>query len=325
MQNNTDIYSPFQVCIYIHGKTSLYALGSIQEPFNLFNQISGFEKYQLSIINENKNSVSLNNNLMIEADYSIDDDITPDLLVILSEYKPEQAIPVSTRKWLQRLYHQTHCHFMTINAGTYWLADAGLINDKPVTLHWNWLDDFSDTYEQSQVKPQLYTVSSRINTCAGMAVTLDCILNFLEKHEGSEAVSTISEWLCIDRVRLDEERQRIPLQHLGGDLQPRLTMAVELMEQHLEEPLSTDQIAEAVNISRRQLERLFKRYLNNMPAKFYLELRLKKSKQLLLNSSKSIIQIGLMCGFSSGPHFSSAYKSYFGLTPREERNQKFIK
>ena len=98
---------------------------------------------------------------------------------------------------------------------------------------------------------------------------------------------------------------------------------MELMEQNTEEPLAAHEIAELVNLSRRQLERLFKRYVGNMPAKYYLELRLKKARQLLLTSSKSIIQIGLSCGFSSGPHFSSAYKTFFEITPREERNNKF--
>jgi transcriptional regulator GlxA family with amidase domain len=41
-----------------------------------------------------------------------------------------------------------------------------------------------------------------------------------------------------------------------------------------------------------------------------------------MQTRKSIIQIGLSCGFSSGPHFSSAYRNFFGATPREDRNQR---
>jgi AraC-like DNA-binding protein len=51
------------------------------------------------------------------------------------------------------------------------------------------------------------------------------------------------------------------------------------------------------------LERIFKQYLNRVPSQYYLELRLNKARQMLMQTSKSIIQIGLSCGFSSGPHF----------------------
>jgi transcriptional regulator GlxA family with amidase domain len=75
-------------------------------------------------------------------------------------------------------------------------------------------------------------------------------------------------------------------------------------------------------VSRRQLERLFKQHLGTVPSKYYLELRLSRARQLLQQTSKSIVQIGLACGFSSGPHFSSTYRSHFGITPREERAQR---
>ena len=87
------------------------------------------------------------------------------------------------------------------------------------------------------------------------------------------------------------------------------------MEANIEEPLTTDEIAQHVCVSRRQLERIFKQYLNRVPSQYYLELRLNKARQLLMQTSKSIIQIGLSCGFSSGPHFSSAYRNFFGATP----------
>ena len=75
-------------------------------------------------------------------------------------------------------------------------------------------------------------------------------------------------------------------------------------------------------ISRRQLERLFKQYLGSLPSRYYLELRLKRARQLLRDTNHSIVQVGLMCGFSSGSHFSTAFGALFGNTPREERQRK---
>ena len=108
----------------------------------------------------------------------------------------------------------------------------------------------------------------------------------------------IKETLCIDRVRGKEERQRVALQARFGALQPKLTEAVTLMEANIEEPLSTDDIANLVGSSRRQLERLFKQYLGSLPSRYYLEMRLQRARQLLLDTNYSIVQVGLMCGFS---------------------------
>jgi transcriptional regulator GlxA family with amidase domain len=139
---------------------------------------------------------------------------------------------------------------------------------------------------------------------------------------GATVQAQVKEILCVDRVRGREERQRVALQARFGVLQPKLTEAVSLMEANIEEPLSTDEIAQLAGLSRRQLERLFKQYLGSLPSRYYLELRLKRARQLLLDTNHSIVQVGLMCGFSSGSHFSTAFGTVFGNTPREERQRK---
>ncbi len=103
---------------------------------------------------------------------------------------------------------------------------------------------------------------------------------------------------------------------------PKLAEALALMKANFEEPLPGDDIARLVGVSRRQLERLFKQHLDTLPSKHYLELRLAHARMLLQDSSQSILQVGLACGFSSGPHFSSTYRAHFGITPREERSRR---
>jgi transcriptional regulator GlxA family with amidase domain len=74
-----------------------------------------------------------------------------------------------------------------------------------------------------------------------------------------------------------------------------------------------------VGVSRRQLERLFRQHMDTFPSRYYLELRLKHARRQLKQTTQSILQVGLACGFTSGPHFSTTYRNYFGYTPREER------
>ena len=94
---------------------------------------------------------------------------------------------------------------------------------------------------------------------------------------------------------------------------------IEQMEQSLEEPLSPSLLAKEAGLSTRQLERLFRRYLDRSPKRYYLELRLKKARSLLLQTNMSVINVALACGFSSPSHFSKCYRAYYGRTPYRER------
>jgi transcriptional regulator GlxA family with amidase domain len=208
------------------------------------------------------------------------------------------------------------------SAGVYALALLGLLDGYRCAVHWRWQDDFAERFPKVIATSHLFDWDrDRFTACGGLAV-LDLLLAMLARDQGAELAGAVSEELVVERIREGGERQRIPLQNRLGSSHPKLTQAVLLMEANIEEPLTTDEIAQHVCVSRRQLERIFKQYLNRVPSQYYLELRLNKARQLLMQTSKSIIQIGLSCGFSSGPHFSSAYRNFFGATPREDRNQR---
>ena len=214
------------------------------------------------------------------------------------------------------------CVLGGLSAGVYPLAQLGLLDGYRAAVHWRWQDDFAERFPKVIATSHLFDWDrDRLTACGGLAV-LDLMLAMLARDHGAELAGAVSEELVVERIREGGERQRIPLQNRLGSSHPKLTQAVLLMEANIEEPLTTDEIAQHVCVSRRQLERIFKQYLNRVPSQYYLELRLNKARQMLMQTSKSIIQIGLSCGFSSGPHFSSAYRNFFGATPREDRNQR---
>ncbi|GAB2847131.1 transcriptional regulator ArgR [Pseudoduganella ginsengisoli] len=209
-----------------------------------------------------------------------------------------------------------------VGAGVLWLAQAGLMGGVRIALPWNLYGDAEDIDARAILAPNLFEIDGPHLSCCGGGASADFALTLVEALYGANVQAEIKEALCIDKVRGPEERQRVALQARFGALQPKLSEAVTLMEANIEEPLSTDDIAGLVGLSRRQLERLFKQYLGSLPSRYYLELRLQRAKQLLLETNHSIVQVGLMCGFSSGSHFSTAFGALFGNTPREERQRK---
>jgi transcriptional regulator GlxA family with amidase domain len=209
-----------------------------------------------------------------------------------------------------------------VGAGVLWLADAGVLNGARTALPWALYPDVDSLADQALFTPNLYELDGNRLSCCGGAASIDFALTLIDIIFGADLQAKVKETLCVDRVRGPEERQRVALQARFGMLQPKLTEAVTLMETNLEEPLSTDEIAQLSGLSRRQLERLFKQYLGSLPSRYYLELRLQRARQLLLDTNYSIVQVGLMCGFSSGSHFSTAFGALFGNTPRQERQRK---
>jgi transcriptional regulator GlxA family with amidase domain len=242
-------------------------------------------------------------------------------LVLLVADEAQAALkPGNIRVVIERC--RSAAYWGGVGAGVLWLADAGVLAGVRTALPWSLYPDADSIDEHTMFTPNLFEIDGPHLTCCGGAASIDFALTLVEMIFGADIQAQIKEQLCIERVRGKDERQRVALQARFGTLQPKLTEAVSLMEANIEEPLSTDDIANLVGISRRQLERLFKQYLGSLPSRYYLELRLQRARQLLQSTNNSIVQVGLMCGFSSGSHFSTAFGALFGNTPREERQRK---
>ena len=123
-------------------------------------------------------------------------------------------------------------------------------------------------------------------------------------------------------MRNDRDRQYVPLRAQIGVSHESLIKVAQLMEENIERPLSLDEIAAATGLSRRQIERLFKRHLNCVPKRYYLQMRLRRARELLLQTSMPIIDITTACGFQSPPHFSRCYRAQFGCPPSAERQTR---
>jgi transcriptional regulator GlxA family with amidase domain len=190
-----------------------------------------------------------------------------------------------------------------------------------VALHWEdaaALEQFADDVVPS---PAIIEVSGRWTTCCGGLAVTDLALLMLHELAGSIVTLQVMDALCLDRAREPAARQRTAASGALGALAPKLAEAVALMEANVEDPLQTDEIARMVGASRRQLERLFKKHLGTVPSRYYVDIRLQRARKLLRETRHSLLQVALMCGFSSGSHFSTTYGSVFGITPREERQR----
>ncbi|MBI3707354.1 MAG: helix-turn-helix domain-containing protein, partial [Proteobacteria bacterium] len=156
---------------------------------------------------------------------------------------------------------------------------------------------------------------------SGGTAPLDLMLHLIERQMGKDLSVAISEEFILERIRDARDRQRIPLRARVGVKQRKIIEAASLMEANVEDPLSLDDLSGHIGLSRRQLERLFKKHLNCRPVRYYLEVRLARARQLLLQTTMSVTEVTISCGFQSAPHFSKCYKSLYGYSPSVERRK----
>lgn len=203
--------------------------------------------------------------------------------------------------------------------GTFVLADAGLLDGHVCTTHWEYIVGLRERHPHLRVTEELFEADDNRFSCAGGTAALDLMLNFVARRFGTPLANGVTDALIHHRMREKEEHQRMTLRLRLGVAHPAVIAAVALMERHLEDTLSCEQIAQQANLSARQLERLFASHVGDTPARFYLRLRLERARHLLRQTTLSVTQVALACGFSAFSHFSACYGTHFGRPPSSER------
>lgn len=305
---------------YLVPQFSMIAFSSAIEPLRMANQLTGQEHYTWSLISSDGEPVRCSNGISIAADFAAGNRERYDAVFVCSGINIHRVNDEPGMLWLKQL-DKTGTTLGAVCTGTYLLAKAELLNERRCTIHWENLASTREQFPQLVISPELFEIDEDRYTCAGGTAPIDMMLCEIRNKLGAELATRISEQYMCERIRDQNDRQRVPLTQRIGASQPKLAEAVSLMEANIEEPMTLDELSHHVGLSRRQLERLFQRYLQCVPTRYYLELRLERARQLLLQTSMPIVDIALACGFISAPHFSKCYRDTFSIPPRDERRR----
>ena len=302
---------------------SLIAFTSAIEPLRMANQLSGEPLYSWATIGESGGMVTCSNGIALNPDYTIatlDNVDAFDAVIVCGGIHIHRLSCDGSMQWLRQLA-KSQVVLGAVCTGSHVLARAGLLDGYRFTIHWENIASAREEFPHLIISPELFEIDRDRYTCAGGTAPIDMMLFEVRQQHGTEIATAISEQFMCERIRDQHDRQRVPLTQRIGTSQPKLAEAVSLMEANIEEPMTLDELSHHVGLSRRQLERLFQRYLNSVPTRYYLELRLERARQLLLQTSKPIVDIALACGFVSAPHFSKCYRDTFSVPPRDERRR----
>ena len=205
------------------------------------------------------------------------------------------------------------------------LAKAGLLDGKKATIHWENQDSFSEDFEDVTLTKSVFVVDGNRMTTAGGTSSIDLMLKLIADDLGEDLANAVADQLIYSSIRTDQDTQRLSVPTRIGVRHPKLGQVIQMMEANIEEPISPSSLARDVGMSTLQLERLFRRYLNRSPKRYYMELRLQKARNLLMQTDMSVINVALACGFASPSHFSKCYRAHYNTTPYRERGSHAAK
>ena len=300
---------------------SLIAFSTAFDALRMANRMRGQKIYETQVVTYDGEPVSSSSKLKITPDGDAASVTDVDILIVCAGDKVHLTVDKALLAWLRKLA-QKRVPLGAVCTGSYLLARAGLLDGYRCTIHWENMASMREEFPTAIVSQELFEIDRDRYTCSGGTAPLDMMMNIITRHHGAQLAVAISEEFICERIRGRHDRQRVPLRLHLGTSQPKLMEAVALMEANLEEPMSLDELAQHVRLSRRQLERLFQKHLSCVPTRYYLELRLAKARQLLLQTSMSIVDVAFASGFVSAPHFSKCYRDFYGIPPRDERRQR---
>jgi transcriptional regulator GlxA family with amidase domain len=304
-------------------KYSMIALSAAIEPLRMANRLSKEILYEWYTFTLDGELALASNGLILEPEGALDIAKNLDILFVCGGIDIAETYSKKLHLALKKLSLQK-VKLGSLCTGTYLLARSGLLDGYKCTIHWEHIGSMREEFNHVTVSDELFEIDRDRYTCAGGSASLDMILTLMCDSYGGKLSANVSEQFMCDRIRGHNDRQRTPLQQYLGGKQPKLIETIALMEANIEEPMTINELAVLVGVSKRQLERLFQKHLNCVPTRYYMDLRLNCARRLLLQTSKTIIDISIACGFISPPHFSKCYRDYFGIPPRDERLQKYL-
>jgi transcriptional regulator GlxA family with amidase domain len=311
-------HSPYTVGFYLVPDFPMMAFAAAIEPLRAANRLTGDSLFDWRLYSRDGDPVRASNGIDIAVNGSIGDLAAPDLLLVCAGTRDAGIGDKDVLQWLRSLA-RSGASIGGISLGAYVLAYAGLLDGRPCALHWENLAAFAEQFPRIRTTSDIFVIDGNRCTCSGGTAALDMMLQLITTRDGRALANEVSEQFIHPRIRGTRDQQRMAIQSRLGVANKKLIAAISLMETASEEPREVAEIASSVELSPRQLERLFAKYLNASPSRYYLELRLDRARELLLQTTKPILDVAVACGFATASHFSRCYRLVYGHRPSDER------
>ncbi len=309
---------PLDIAVLVLPRASILEVASVLDPLRNANRQLGREGFRWRVVTPDGGPAPLTCGIELPSRGGLAAAEGADVLIVIAGYNQAEVAGRTLIARLRRIAGRFQA-IGGVDAGPWIMARAGLLNGHRATVHWEDLEDFATAYPAIEVVPDRFVLSGNRFTAGGAVPAADLMLHLISARCGAAVAGQVADSFLYD-ARADGTRPQRP-GLLPGARNPRLSEALTLMSQHLDEPWPLDAIARAQGIGVRRLEQLFQAGLGQGPGAAYLELRLQAARRMLADTTHPVQDVGLRCGFADRSGFSRAFRRRFGEPPRALRSR----
>jgi len=303
--SNNPYRVPTQISILLFDRFSNHCLANVLEPLRAANDLSSQQVFEWNIVVLGGQRVRSSSGLRLEADAQLAD-MRGDILMVMPSYGFLTHANVTSSRALRAAARRFDT-LAGLDTGSWLLAEAGLLDGYRATIHWDELDRFSERFSDIDVQKEAVIYDRDRITCGGASTAFALAMQMIEKQHGAALR------LRVEHLFSGAYAQR-PVRR--GGIAAR---AVDLMRAHIEEPLPIAQLAQQLGRSQKHLEQQMLARLGAAPQVIYRRIRLERARQLSLDTTISVAEISLRCGYQDASAMTRAFRSEYGTTPQALR------
>ena len=308
------------ILVYVAPHFNAAATMSFVDPFRVANYLTGAMQFTWKFVSEQGGLIESSNGAVIQTvPIETVADRAPWLVAVSTSWTPEQitsrALFGNLRKW-----QKNGAIIGGLDTGGIVLAKAGFLDGKTATVHYEHIDALMEIAPKTTVSEDMFVLDDGVFTCCGGTASTDLGLRFVHSVLGKNVANASARYLFHHNVRGEDSSQNPKgVEPMGYVTAGAVREAIDLMEAHLETPISIPEIARSLGLSQRQLGRLFQRYVDKSPVAYYRDIRLDRARGFVTQTELKLSEIAIASGFNSQVHFSRAYSQRFGLPPSADR------
>lgn len=293
-------------------------LTSMIEPLRAAGEIAGQRRFEWKLISEAGGKVSSSAEVSFEADLALADAGDVDILIVLSGPTSRFANPKASNGVMRAM--ASHGTILGgVSGGVFPLVRAGVMAGYRCSVHWCYEAAFRAEFPDSLAQDDVIVIDRRRYTASGAAAAFDLALSLIEESLGPDVAHETACWFQHPMMRGQGVRQRVPTQGQEAALPTLVERAAAMFAERIEDPISIAEVADALGVTPRQVERAFKKATGKSPTHFYRSMRMNVARQLVLYSKDSMAQIAAAVGYSSATPLIAHYRAAYDVTPHEDR------
>ncbi|MBU9598323.1 GlxA family transcriptional regulator [Burkholderia multivorans] len=292
------------------------ALAVFEHTNMLLRRLGSAEYYAVSFVASKMGPVRSSSVVELLATSALDSTGLPDYAIVVGAFGIEDALLAEPRlvSWLMR--HGTALRRLaSLCTGSYFLAEAGLLDHKRATTHWNNARHMQDRYPLIEVDAEpIYVRQGNLITSAGVTAGIDLALSLVEEDLGRETALQVARDLAVFLKRPGEHSQFSMYLQSQMIANPVMRDLQEWILASLDQPLSLRRLAARASMPPVELDQSFREHAGVSPVEFILTARFELARALLEDPDASVQVVAMRCGFGTVDKMSRAFIERMGVS-----------